>query len=595
MGSQLDFLLQQALFYLKNSNFQSANLLLKQIVKADSKHSEAYRLMAVIAAEQGEHNLALEVINKSIAADKKNAIAYSNKGNILGYLGDSQEAIRSYELAIKICPNYAEAHSNLGNAFQSIADFDRAVISYKKAIQIDPNNVIFFSNLGNAFLNLGLYGEAYSAFSAGFHLEPDNIDLLLGQGRSQIELGEFEGAINSLNRILSLCPSHSGALSNIGVIRFQQQRYEDALAFYDRALTSDPDLADAWLNKGAALERMGLHDDAARAYEGAINRNLNLAKAHHNLAILNLHRFQFIDGWKGYEWRWNLGDKSLLPLISSKPVWNGNPFTGRLFVWAEQGIGDQVLFSSMLSNLAEYPQEKIISIHPKLLPIFRRSYPDYQFVEMGKNFLDGEYDYHLSMGALGQFFRNEIDDFYVPRHPYLVVDEALTKKYQSLSQFKNKITCGLSWNSVNKSIGESKSLSLMNLLPILEGSIFEFINLQYGDTRPERELVKRELNIDIHEIDDLDLFEDIDGLLSLIQACDIVLTTSNSTAHLAGAIGKETLLLLPYSQGKIWYWHDIQGISLWYPSVRVFTQQKAGDWTDPVNQAKEYLEKRFEV
>jgi len=593
MSSQLDFLLQQAILFLQNKNFASANLLLKQIVKANPRHSEALRHLAIVAAEQGNHRLALEIIDQSIAADKKNGIAYSNKGNILSSLGDFHEAIEFYELAIKHCPTYAEAYSNLGNAYQSITDFGRAVISYKKAIQMDSNNASFFLNLGNAYLNQNLYGEAHAVYSAGFNLKSDNIDLLLGKGKSQIELGEFEGALSSLNRILSLNPSHAGALSNIGVIHFQHQRYEEALAFYDQALASDPDFADAWSNKGAALERLRLHDEAALAYESAITRNPDLANPRLNLACLNLYRFKFTDGWKGYEWRWKMGSKELPPLHSARPLWNGDSFKGRLFVWAEQGVGDQVLFSSMLSNLAKYSQEKIISVQPKLLPIFRRSFPDYQFIEIGEHLSEDEYDCHISMGALGQFFRNKIDDFQMSKSHYLKDDGALTNKFQSLDQFKNKPTCGLSWKSNNKSIGQSKSLSLINLLPIIENNHFEFINLQYGDTTLERNLVKNEFKVDIHDINNIDLFEDVDGLLSLIQACDFVLTTSNSTAHLAGAIGKETLLLLPYSQGKHWYWHDNQGINLWYPSVRVFKQQKAGDWADPVNEVKKYLEKRF--
>jgi tetratricopeptide (TPR) repeat protein len=593
MSAQLDFLLQQALSYLHNNNYASANLLLKQIVRTNPKHSEALRLMAVIATKQGNHQLALEIIDRSIAADKKNGIAYSNKGNILSSLGEFQEAIKLYELAIKYCPSYAEAHSNLGNTFQSISDVDSAIVCYKKAIQLDSNNATFFSNLGNAYLKLELYEAAYSAFSSGFNLDPDNIDLLLGKGRSQIELEEFEGAINSLNRILSINSSHAGALSNLGVIHFKHQRYEEALSFYDKALASDPELADAWSNKGAVLERLRLHDQAAFAYESAINRNPNLANSHLNLACLNLYRFQFLDGWKGYEWRWKVGTKDLLPLNSTKPLWKGDSFKGRLFIWAEQGVGDQVLFSSMLDNLAKYSQEKIISVQPKLLPIFRRTFPNYQFIERGEHLPDDEYDCHIPIGSLGQFFRNTIDDFQRSKNPYLLVDETLTSTFQSLNQFQNKPTCGLSWKSSNKSIGESKSLSLMNLLPILEGSHLEFINLQYGDTLLERDFIKNEFKIDIHEINNLNLFEDVESLLSLIQACDIVLTSSNLTAHLAGAIGKETLLLSPYSWGKHWYWHDNQGVNLWYPSVRVFKQQKAGDWTDPVNEAKKYLEKRF--
>jgi ADP-heptose:LPS heptosyltransferase len=121
----------------------------------------------------------------------------------------------------------------------------------------------------------------------------------------------------------------------------------------------------------------------------------------------------------------------------------------------------------------------------------------------------------------------------------------------------------------------------------------EFINLQYGEVKNTLFQVSKEIEKEIINLDDVDLYEDVDGALSIIAACDIVVTSSNSTAHLAGALGKETLLLLPYSTGQFWYWHSIDGKSIWYPSVKVFEQQLQGDWTAPVHAVKQYLERRF--
>jgi ADP-heptose:LPS heptosyltransferase len=90
-------------------------------------------------------------------------------------------------------------------------------------------------------------------------------------------------------------------------------------------------------------------------------------------------------------------------------------------------------------------------------------------------------------------------------------------------------------------------------------------------------------------------FNDIDGVLDILNACSVFVTTSNTTAHLAGALGKETLLMLPCGNSRFWYWHDIDGVSLWYPSVRVFKQQKRGDWSGSIEAIKSYLEKKFAV
>lgn len=145
-------------------------------------------------------------------------------------------------------------------------------------------------------------------------------------------------------------------------------------------------------------------------------------------------------------------------------------------------------------------------------------------------------------------------------------------------------------------LAEKKSVDLeeMNPLLILKQEI-DFINLQHGDTEKELEFIRKSFDVNIISAPSIDLFTDLDGLASLISVCDIVVTTSNSIAHFSGALGKEALLLLPYSDGKFWYWHDIDGVSLWYPSIKVFKQENPGDWSTPIQKAKAYMEKRFEI
>jgi ADP-heptose:LPS heptosyltransferase len=173
--------------------------------------------------------------------------------------------------------------------------------------------------------------------------------------------------------------------------------------------------------------------------------------------------------------------------------------------------------------------------------------------------------------------------------PYLKINPLLNIKVDT----KKKVACGISWSSTNAFVGKHKSMSLIALSSVLQLGDVEFINLQYGDTKEEINIVEEKLHVNIFNIEGIDLYDDIDSMLALINACDIVITTSNSIAHLSGALGKETILLLPFSLGKFWYWHELNGVSLWYPSVKVFKQLEQGDWSDPVIRARNYLEKRF--
>jgi len=153
------------------------------------------------------------------------------------------------------------------------------------------------------------------------------------------------------------------------------------------------------------------------------------------------------------------------------------------------------------------------------------------------------------------------------------------------------VTCGLAWKSQNKKFGEEKSIDLEKFAPILKITHLEFINLQYGEVDSEIQKVRSRFGVNVHQVEGVDVYNDIDSLLALIDACDIVVTTSNLTAHLAGSIGKKGCVFVPISKGRIWYWHITDVNSFWYPSLRMFYQGDRCDWTDTILQAKEWIEK----
>jgi hypothetical protein len=155
----------------------------------------------------------------------------------------------------------------------------------------------------------------------------------------------------------------------------------------------------------------------------------------------------------------------------------------------------------------------------------------------------------------------------------------------------NKINCGISWKSTRDTIGSDKSVALKEWLPILQLEGFHFIDLQYGDTFNERNTIQHERQIKITNIDELDKFNDIEGLLALIDACDIVITTSNVTAHLAGSLGKQTFLMVPFAKGRIWYWHNDMHHSIWYPTIKIFSQDKNEIWAPVIKNICNELQK----
>jgi ADP-heptose:LPS heptosyltransferase len=122
-----------------------------------------------------------------------------------------------------------------------------------------------------------------------------------------------------------------------------------------------------------------------------------------------------------------------------------------------------------------------------------------------------------------------------------------------------------------------------------------FVDLQYGDTDTEQTAFRAETGISLKRIPGIDNFRDLDDLASLIDACDVILAVSNTTAHLASALGKNVMVMLPYFSGLLWYWHQDRSDSPWYPTARLFRQDKIGDWNSVITQVKQVLKENIKA
>lgn len=463
---------------------------------------------------------------------------------------------------IKVSPNHSDALGLRSVIAAQLGDYPEALDFIERAIKANKKNGILYSNRGNILLKMNRVSEA----------------------------------IRSYKKAIEIAPGYSEAYGNLGNALQEIGDYVGAISEYERAILINPEVADFHCHNGNAKLAIGLLADAQAHYLKAIQINKNHSDSHYYLGLLSLKNFDFGSGWRENEWRWTSNGFDSPVLYSKKPRWGGESCDCTLLVWCEQGIGDQILYASMLNELKGLVKSIIVSVDRKLVPIFTRSFPHYRVVEKNNLILDCDFDVQIPIGSLGQIFRKSHDDFLGRVTPYLRVNKALIESNKKNNILSNKIICGLSWKSSNQVRGNSKSIKIDELAPIfnLTGSI-DFLNLQYGETQSDIELAKNQLGIEIKNYPDADLTNDLDLVLSLIWECDIIVTTSNTIAHMAGAIGKESLLLLPFSAGAIWYWHDIEGVSLWYPSIRIFKQQKQGDWTAPIQAAIEYLENRFAI
>ena len=180
--------------------------------------------------------------------------------------------------------------------------------------------------------------------------------------------------------------------------------------------------------------------------------------------------------------------------------------------------------------------------------------------------------------SLGRHLRTSWSAFGRPEHGYLQADAARTAALRARLTRDGRPVIGLSWQSRNPSIGAAKTASLRDFAAMLRVPGVRFVDLQYGDTTDERAAVRKELGVEVERLADVDNLNDIDGLAALISACDAVLTVSNTTAHLAGALGRPVWVLVPGGSARLWYWFPDRERSPWYPRVHVKRKVNQQTW-----------------
>ncbi len=349
-----------------------------------------------------------------------------------------------------------------------------------------------------------------------------------------------------------------------------------------RALECDPKSTAALINLGEVLRRRSKIEGTIACLEEALRINPESPLAHWNLSLAVLARGDFERGWAHYEWRERANQVSLDPY--PQPRWNGEPLTNqRLLVHAEQGLGDEILFASCYDDLLRLGGHCVLACDPRLVPIFRRSFPAATVIGFQRRkdrqpaTPDKPVDWQIPAGSLPKLFRRRAEDF-PNRRRFLTADPALTLRWRErLESLGRSLKVGISWRAGGKLTEQRKRTTRLDQWQsFLATPGVSWINLQYGDTADDKAWAQSALGITIHDWPEGDPLVDVDAFSARMAALDLVVCVDNSTAHLGGALGVETWVLLPLVPD--WRWGLESESSLWYPSLRLVRQTATGAW-----------------
>jgi tetratricopeptide (TPR) repeat protein len=549
----------------------------KESIETNPNLAITYHLIANALRIKGDLENAIANYKKATQIYPDYTEAYLNLGNLLMQQDMLDEAIDNYKKVIKINPDYAQAFNNLGNALQVKGDMEEAIDNYNQAIIINPDYAEAFNNLGSALRGISKLDDSINSYMRAIKLKPNYVDAYANMGEVLQASGRFKEAIKSCQQAIKIDPNCFGAYFNLGNSLVDMGQIKEALNCYNKAIKIKPIYPEAFLNMGNALRDLGELDSALKFFKHAIKLRPDYSDAHFNQSLVYLYKKNFKKGWSKYESRLERHEYTFDLEMSKKMRWKDSE-KGRVLLWPEQGIGDELMFSSIIPELYKKTDKLLVQADERLIPLFKRSFSrDIEFYSSKKCIDENDYDYHIPYGSLPEYFRQTIESFENSSKGWLKASDHRTKDLRSkilIEDSQNLI--GISWHSLANRRGfQKRSISLNQLATSLYSKNVRLISLQYGDFDNEIENLFTETGIQVIQVKDINNMNDIDDLAALISACDKVVSIDNATVHLAGALGKDTQVILPYSCD--WRWGEALEKSYWYSSLKLYRQSQNND------------------
>ncbi len=463
------------------------------------------------------------------------------------------EALALLEEKSALFAGYAAFFNLKGLCLSELNEHDQAVQCFVEAVKINPLDPMPYTNIGNSLAKNLQFEEADKYFDLALTVEPNHSEAAVGKGVAAFQRMDYRAAEAAFEKALELRPGHLVVETNLGNCYSVQGKYDDALVYLNRSIEREP-------NNGLARTNRGL---------------------------IHLVRGNFRQGWEDYEYRFDSGN--MVPnRFSNIPKWEGPTSPPcNVLIWAEQGLGDEIMFSTIFPDLEKLPHNFYIECDVRLYEIFKASFPRLHFVRKRTiTSVDGIQS-QLPLASLGLHFRNQESDF--PRQPggHLRLPEGKIgpATLAELNSLPRPWT-GVSWESyaLTKNFRGRKSISAIEFSSLtrkLPGSV---INLQFPNPHRHENQVTQEIPDRTNTLTALDLKNDVAALAELMSQLDHVITIGNSVAHMCGAFGIPAKVLLPSVPD--WRWGTETKTSHWYESLRLIRNASQDNWDDILIQSR---------
>jgi len=539
----------------------------------DARYAGAHNNRGNVYRELGQLDVALQCYDRVIElAD--GAEAHFNRATVLQALGQPHSALESYGRALARNPSFAKAYNNRATVLEKLNRFEAALDDCRAALSLEPASADAHVAHGVVLFGMRRMREALSAFQEALRFDPDNADTWEKCGVAHRELKEFDAAMACHDKALELGGERIVSHLNKGNVLRDRGEPEQAIATYLHTLEIAPGFADAYVNLGTVYDGIGRRAEARASYDRAIELAPDFALAHWNRSLLDLQDGNFADGWRGYEWRWKTASLAVYKEKREfdQPLWTGaEDLAGKtILLWGEQGFGDVLQFCRYAALVAARGATVILEVKAPLRALMQGVEGVHQVLVRGEPL--PRFDVQCPLLSLPLAFGTGLDSIPAPRR-YLGTDAGKVSAWSRRLGEHAGPRVGIVWSGNSAHVNDGRRSIDFAAFAQLFGGAAQFIALQ-KEVRPSD---RAALDACPQVVQAGDRFEDFGDTAALCELLDLVITVDTSVAHLAAALGKPTWVLLPPNSD--WRWLRERSDSPWYPGMKLYRQQQAGNWT----------------
>jgi Flp pilus assembly protein TadD len=523
--------------------------------------------------QAGDFARAVPLYRQALQQEPTNALTWSLLGAACAALGKLGDAAESFRQALRVKPDYLEAYNNLGILLTTQARLDEAVATLEQALRLAPDSAETHNHLGSARAAQGRLEDARASYEHALRLRPNYAEAHNNLGILLMNQGKLDEALASFETALRWEPGFVEALANRGTVQARRGNLEQAAADLRQALSQRPTYQPAHLALGSTLGRQGKLEDAVLSYREALRLQPTDAEAHYNLgtALLLLGRLE--EGWPEYEWRWQR--QAIRKRSFAQPEWDGSPLHGRtILLWAEQGLGDTIQFVRYAPLTQKRGGKVVLECQPALAPLLADCRGIDQLIP-GRSPLPA-FDVHAPLVSLPRILGTTLAS--IPAEiPYLFARADLVEHWRRELSGTDGFKIGIAWQGdPQHSEDRNRSIPLTYFSALADLPGVRLFSLQKGPGVEQLTSEGERLRI-------IDLSSRLDettgpflDTAAVMKNLDLVVTCDSVCAHLAGALGVPVWVALAFSAD--WRWLLERRDSPWYPSMRLFRQERPGDW-----------------